>query len=505
MTTPDNAQPRGLRRPNSLLTRPRPGDEPDLPLGANRGGLGDDRLVVETADGRRINLLPSFADAAKNLSAAEAGRGDAPPSRMDAKEAFEAALAGVPPHVREAPWKARFDEYFRARAALSDVPTALAGMWLKPLADRTYALVDRIPAAVRRPFDRALGILLDTVVSLPGMAVEAALPLAPDGTLGALPGSVDLGIPAYPQLRSSCGETMVATWLKAHGVPIALGEVDTQLPFFSGLNLLEDAELRKRDFSVVSGPGSFDDLKTYLASGYPVMVSIGWADGGGHYALVTGYDDQRKTLKIDNYRVKGTIDDVPYEDFRKNWERHENLMVVAHPQQDGRLQRLRQAGRLSRDAEVAEGLSISDIWVNEQLQLFVELAYRYRGRRDDLTVRLSVDTAEGEYGLADVFGGSIKYTHRFDADTSVTLYAEKLSIKGRHDADSLRSLLENVAVYVGAKHKGLSGRVGWERGAWQAELELDLNGRLGSLDASARVSVTPGGQLAVFLGVNGTF
>lgn len=502
----DGEQPRGLRRPDSLLTRPRPGAEPELGPGANRGAFGEERLVVETADGRRINLLPTFADAAKNLAAAEAGRAVKPPSKADPAEAFEEALAGVPPDVREAPWKASFADYFRARAALSEVPTALAGMWLKPLADRTYALIDRIPAAVRRPFDRALGILLDTVVSLPGMAVEAALPLTPDGAApGALPGSVDLGIPAYPQLRSSCGETMVAAWLKGHGVPIALGEVDTQLPFFSGLNLLEDAELRKRDFSVVSGPGDLADLRTYLAAGYPVMVSIGWANGGGHYALVTGYDDRRQVLTVDNYRVKGTIDEVPYADFEETWARHRNLMVVAHPQKDGRLARLRQAGRLSRDAEVAEGLSISDIWVNERLELFVELAYRYKGTKDDLTVRLSVDTAEGEYGLADVFGGSIRYTHRFDADTSITVYAEKLSVKGRHDADSVTSILENVAVYVGAKHKGLSGRVGWERGAWQAELELDLNGRLGALDASARVSVTPDGQLAVSLGLSGTF
>lgn len=497
MPRPPSA-PRGLRRPDSLLTRPRPGAEPELLPGSNP-------LTVTTADGRRLNLLPSFADALKNLRPDEAGRAAAPPAALDREAAVELALAGVPPAVRAAPWTARFDDYFAAKAALSGVPTALAGFWLKPLADRTYALVDRLPAAVRRPLDRALGLLLDTLVSLPAMAVEAALPLAPGGLAGALPGRVDLGLPAYPQLRSSCGETMVATWLKAHGKPIALGEVDTQLPFFSGANLLEDAELRARGYDAISGPGTFEDLRTYLAHGHPVMASIGWKNGGGHYVVVTGYDDRRQVLTIDNYRVKGAVDEVPYAEFQAAWGRHRNLLLVAAPHPDGRLRRLREAGRVSREAEIAEGLSISDIWVNQELQVFVELAWRYRGRSDDLTVRLSVDTAEGEHGLADVFGGSVRYTHRFGPDTSVTLYAEKLSTKGPHDAASVRAVLENVAVYVGARHEGLSGRVGWERGAFQAELELELNGRLASLDASARVSVGPDGALAVFLGLSGTF
>lgn len=498
----DPKQPRGMRRPNSLLTRPRPG-EGDAPIGASRGAGGADRLVVETADGRRVNLLPDFADAFKNVPASVLGRGENEPSRGDPDEAFEEALAGVPPAVRETPWKADFDEYFRARGALSEVPTALAGMWLRPAADAGYALVDRIPAAVRRPFDRALGILLDSLVSLPAAAIDLALPNALES--GALPRSVDLGIPAYPQLQSSCGETMVAAWLKGHGVPIALGEVDTQLPFFSGLNLLEDAELRKRGYSLVSGPGDVGELKTYVAHGYPVMVSVGWANGGGHYALVTGYDEARGTLKIDNYGAKGAINEVPVEKFAADWKRHENVMWVAHPQKDRRLEKLRKAGRLSREAEIAEGISISDIWVNERLEMFIEVAYRYRGTKDDLTIRGNINTAEGVHGLEDVFGGSIKYTHRFNADTSITLYAEKLSTTGNHDAESVANLLENVAIYVGAKHKGLQARAGWERGSFQGELELDLNGRLGSLDASARVSVDPNGRVAVYLGLSGTF
>jgi hypothetical protein len=232
--------------------------------------------------------------------------------------------------VRESPWSASFDDYFRARAAVSEVPTALAGAALRPVADGLYQVVDEIPAPIRRPFDRALGILLDNAVSLPANALTTRIPI----TTGPLPGAVDLGLPAYPQMQNSCGETMIATWLKAQGVPIALGEVDTQTPFFEGTNLLVDAELRNRGFSLISGPGTMEDLRTYLAHGYPVMVSVGWPNGGGHYAVVTGYDESTRMLTIDSYNADGKVAKVSYDEFAGDWGRHANLMTVAHPQRD---------------------------------------------------------------------------------------------------------------------------------------------------------------------------
>ncbi|MGC9318836.1 MAG: fumarylacetoacetate hydrolase family protein, partial [Armatimonadota bacterium] len=125
-------------------------------------------------------------------------------------------------------------------------------------------------------------------------------------------------------------------------------------------------------------------------------------------AVVSGYDDASGTLKIDNYTTKGEVDSVSYDRFRADWKRHANLMWVAHPQKDARLDGLRAAGRLSREAEIAEGLSISDIWVNERLEIFIETAYRYRGTKDDLVLRLNgevkqqANTREMIFNVAEV-------------------------------------------------------------------------------------------------------
>ena len=473
----------------------------DPPLGVSRGPFGQTRHVIETADGKRVNLLPDFEDVLGIVDPASTDLASRPSKpHPDPERAFASLLDGVTPDVQKAPWKASFDDYFAARAALAEVPTALAGMWLHPLADGTYKLVDKIPKEIRRPFDRALGILLDTVVSLPSYA----LGLLPMGS-GDRPRSKDLGLKSYPQTPGGCGETMVASWLKSRGVPVALGELDTQTPFFGGFNLLEDAALRDAGYSLVSGPGTLEDVKTYLAHGYPVMATIGWPGGGGHYVVISGYDDDAGTLRVDNYYADGDAQDVSYEAFSSHWKRHANVMWVAMPQRDGRLDVLRAKGKLSREAEVQEGLSISDIWVNERLEFFVEVAYRYKGTKDDLTLRLNVVQAQGHHTFGDAVGGSLTYTHHFSEDVSVTVHAEKLAGAGPIDDASARSVLENVALYAGVRTKELRVRAGWERGAFQASLELELNHRLASLNAGARVNVDLDGNVSVFLGLQGSF
>jgi hypothetical protein len=216
-------------------------------------------------------MLPGWDDVLTGEEAARLVATHVAPA--DPERALDRLLEGVAVDVREQPWRASFDDYFAARAAITEVPRALAGLLLRPLADGAYAIVDLIPAPMRRPFDRALGILLDVVASLPGQAIGAHLP----DLAGPLPEAVDLGLAPYPQIRNACGETMLATWLKGHGVPIATGELDTQVPFFPGGASLQDEELRKRGFTLVSGPGTFDDIRAYLAHGYPVMVNVVWS------------------------------------------------------------------------------------------------------------------------------------------------------------------------------------------------------------------------------------
>lgn len=461
----------------------------------------DLRDLSTTVDGRTVRLFPTHAELIEWGLVGPTSTSDVAATRPPRDPALDRLLVGVGPDVRNRPWTADFDDYFRARAALSEVPTALAGMALRPVAERGYQIVDQIPAPIRRPFDRALGILLENAVSLPANLLTSRIPIS----TGPLPESASAPVFGHPQIRNACGEVMVATWLKSQGVPVAVGEIDTQLPFVEGTNLLEDAELRQRGFSLISGPGSFDDLRTYVAHGYPVMVSVGWENGGGHYAVVTGYDERTKKLQIAGWEGDGRTVEVSYKKFQAAWERHLNLMTVAHPQRDRRLDALRAAGRVSRTAEVQEGLSLSEIWVTKRLELFVEAAYRYRGTHDDLTVRVNVNTAEREGGAAAMLGGSLRYAHRFGNGTQVELYAEHLSTGIPADQGSLQAILRSSAAYVGVRHGPISGRAGYDRGTYQAALQADLNRRLYDLGAEARVALNPDGSYRVFFGLSGTF
>ena len=471
------------------------------PEDERRAALAFRTLPAIGPDGQPVDLLPGWGavvvgDAARVLAAEAA-------TIAGGEALFEALLNGVPAAWREQPWRARFEDYFEARAAATEVPRMLSGMLLQPVASQAYRIVDAIPSYVRRPFDRAVGILLDAAVNLPTALLPIAAP-PPDALTGPLPGAVDLGLPAYPQIRNSCGETMLATWLKGHGVAIATGELDTQIPFFPGSGLLQEEELRERGFSLLSGPGSLDDLRASVAHGYPVLVELGWESGGGHYAVVRGYDDETREIIADSYQADGRVSRVGYDRFLADWGRRRQRMTVVMPVRDRRLDALRAAGRVSRDAEVQEGLSLSDIWLTRQLELFVELAYRLRGTSDDLTIRLNLNTAEEPFGVANMLGGSVRWEHRFGDGTALELYLEKLSIKGPDDAADAEALLRSLAAYVAVRRGALSLRAGTERGAVQAEVKAGLDGVLAGVGAEARLSIQPDGGWSVVVGLSGS-
>jgi hypothetical protein len=437
----------------------------------------------------------------------------AAPREAQTQTAPANAPAAAPPTTTTPTRSASFDRYVEARAALSELPTAVAGVALRPVADGLYRVVDHIPAAIRRPFERSLSILLENAVSLPANLLTARLPFE----AGALPERVAMSLPVYAQMRNSCGETMLAAWLKAQGHPIALGELDTQISFFEGGSLLVDAELRNRGYGVISGPGTLEDVRTYVAHGYPVMVSVGWPSGGGHYAVVTGYDQARGTLRVDGWHADGRVAEVPYAEFAEHWGRHLNLMMVAHPQRDVRLAELRRQGRVSRPDHIAEGLSLSDIWVTQRGELFVEGAYRHRGPRDDVTIRVNVQTPERALDMSERLGGSVSWQRRLGPATVASFYAERVPTRepwarpangaSRTDGEIADYVLGTSAAYVGLAHGPVAARVGWDRGAVQAAVRAEVERPRDGLHvaAEARAAMGPGGFYTVFFGASGRF
>src|SRR5207249_2230751 len=116
-------------------------------------------------------------------------------------------------------------------------------------------------------------------------------------------------------------------------------------------------------------------LRAFLAAGLPVMVSVGWKSGGGHYAVVSGYDDFTGKLTIESWDGRGREDaQVDYQAFSDAWARHGNQMTAVLPQRDPRLEPLLRAGDPRRPTEIPEGFSLSNFWVSRQGKVYVEAA-----------------------------------------------------------------------------------------------------------------------------------
>ncbi|MSP63791.1 MAG: hypothetical protein EXR72_26290 [Myxococcales bacterium] len=398
-----------------------------------------------------------------------------------------------------------FDEQIAAEGALSLIPAALLGSLARPVVDFLYGLIDRLPAAIRRPFEKELGLLIDTA-----LAAAAALvsPLAGatvdrfhrDGS--GLPPSVALSLRTYSQMHNSCGETAAAMILKGAGLPVSLAGVDTQLPFAPGTNLLVDEEFRKRGLTAVNGPGDLARLKAFLASGYPVMVSIGWEGGGGHLTVVTGYDDATRRLTLRNFHADGTDSAVPYDEFDRYWVARGRYMTAVIARRDPRLDPLREAGTLRRDTPIHEGLSLSDLWVTEAGKVFVEGAWRYCAAGTDLTVRVKFNSAEN--GLARQLGGGMVIRQRIAPGWTVDLTVEKLSVRGADDTWQSYSAAP-VAIYGGLSGPGFEIRAGGERGAFQASAAAHLGRLIAGLGLRANLAVEADGSVRLTALLAGTF
>jgi hypothetical protein len=485
-------------------------DEPAPPAASEPASIP--ALRSTTADGRVIDLLPK--DTIWRVATGEPlpGAGGAPslafqPASGPTAEANRRATFGpVYDALRGGGGlEPGFREFVTAEAALSAVPAAILAPALKPAVDKGYSVIDKVPEALRRPLEKGYGLLIDAALSASGMAVQPLVDSTvhkfyPDGRN--LPSSVDIPIQGYSQTLNSCGETAAATLLKAAGVPVSLGDVDTQTPFADGTNLLEDQEMRRRGLTAINGTGDLNKLKAFLAAGYPVMVSVGWEGGGGHYAVVTGYDEATKSFTIKSYDGEGGTNKVPYAEFAADWKRHKNYMTAVVPQRDKRLEPLIKSGDLRRPDQIYSGLTLSDFWVTGDGKVFVEGAYRYVGKSTDVTVRVNYNSSEE--GLARQLGGSLAIRERVANGWWLGLKVEKMSLKGKAD-DWSSYRTAPIAAYGSLEGPGFELKAGGERGAFQASVAADLGKWISGLGVAANASVDAGGNYRVTGGVTWNF
>ncbi|HLB47068.1 MAG TPA: C39 family peptidase, partial [Anaerolineales bacterium] len=80
--------------------------------------------------------------------------------------------------------------------------------------------------------------------------------------------------------------------------------------------------------------GTTDNLKLFLANGYPVVIETGYElpDVGwvGHYLLLTGYDDAEGVF-ITQDATAGSNQKAPYEKIDKYWQQFNRLYIVVFP------------------------------------------------------------------------------------------------------------------------------------------------------------------------------
>ncbi len=84
--------------------------------------------------------------------------------------------------------------------------------------------------------------------------------------------------------------------------------------------------------------GQIDDIKRFVAAGYPVLVEKGFycvkgercTGWFGHYSLVTGYDDAREVFTLQD-TFRGPNIAMSYADLEANWRAYNYLYLVMFP------------------------------------------------------------------------------------------------------------------------------------------------------------------------------
>lgn len=79
--------------------------------------------------------------------------------------------------------------------------------------------------------------------------------------------------------------------------------------------------------------GSVDEMKRFIANGYPVVIETGYEiDVGwvGHYLLLTGYDDAKGVFIVQD-ATGGPNRKVPYGEIDKHWQEFNRLYIVVFP------------------------------------------------------------------------------------------------------------------------------------------------------------------------------
>ncbi len=209
---------------------------------------------------------------------------------------------------------------------------------------------DALPTPVAAPTRESVGAL-PTVALISDSAADTATPTA----LAAIetstpipliqpPESVTLSAPKWvKQDINNCGPATLAMYLSFYGWSGTQDDIAAVVhPNFHDKNVRWDelvyyvkthAGWLDALFRV---GGSVDEMKRFIANGYPVVIETGYEiDVGwvGHYLLLTGYDDA-KGMFIAQDATGGPNRKVTYEQIDKYWQQFNRLYIVVYPPEE---------------------------------------------------------------------------------------------------------------------------------------------------------------------------
>lgn len=130
-------------------------------------------------------------------------------------------------------------------------------------------------------------------------------------------------IPFYAQLENQCGPASLAAVLNYYGVEVTPDSIASEIFSQSArgtLNLDMLIYARKKGLNAVQYNGTFEDIKTNIDAGKPLIVLVDFGSffySQNHFMVVTGYSDSGIIVNSGNFRGQF----IDKERFINAWER----------------------------------------------------------------------------------------------------------------------------------------------------------------------------------------
>ena len=140
-------------------------------------------------------------------------------------------------------------------------------------------------------------------------------------------------VPFYPQEEYQCGPASLAGVLNYWGLETSPEEIAAEIYSKSvkgTLNIDMVLYVERRGLKVRQYRGSFEDVKSKIDSGYPLIVLV---DEGflvyqkNHFMVVIGYGGEGILANSGRERLKS----IPVKDFLRSWERTKFWTLVITP------------------------------------------------------------------------------------------------------------------------------------------------------------------------------